>query len=313
MIRWLRGPGWKLIVSLVLIGVLVRRYGGDPEFRATLTRLHPASFLQAELILAVGLVLSALRWKILLGAAGVSISLWRALRLYLGAFFFNLFLPTSVGGDVVKLFGVGGGTRLPVVAGSILIERILGFGSLLGIGLTATFLVSSLGAARGALLLASAAFVAGLVVVLFVPLPEVAKEGIAGRILRGIRATALEVRAYGFHAKALVLGFLLSVSWQGGLVVVNWRLSEGLGGVCSFGAIAGIVPVAQAIAMIPVSFGGLGIREMGYEFFFGQSGFEPRDGFALGICFLGATVFVALIGGLVYALTAGREKAPTGG
>ncbi|NNE44456.1 MAG: hypothetical protein HKN12_09620, partial [Gemmatimonadetes bacterium] len=66
MSRWLRGPALKLAVSLILVTFLVRRYGGDERFLETLRGLDPWAFVQAELLLAAGLFLSAVRWKILL-------------------------------------------------------------------------------------------------------------------------------------------------------------------------------------------------------------------------------------------------------
>ncbi|MGH2571443.1 MAG: lysylphosphatidylglycerol synthase domain-containing protein, partial [bacterium] len=148
ILRSSRGLWWKLAVSLVLLGWLARRYGGDPSFRATLARLDAASFLTAEAVVVGGLVLSALRWRILLGAAGVPLGLGPAIRLYLVGYFFNFFLPTTVGGDVARAMGVGKGTPLPVVAGSILVERLVGFGSLLAVGIIASFAMESLAVAR---------------------------------------------------------------------------------------------------------------------------------------------------------------------
>jgi uncharacterized membrane protein YbhN (UPF0104 family) len=305
--RW-RGPALKLAVSVVLIAVLVRRYGGDPAFRATLAGLDPWAFVRAEAAIAIGLLLSALRWKILLRAVGVTVGLGHAVRLYFVAFFFNFFLPTTVGGDVIRAVGLGGSTPVPVVAGSILVERFLGFGCLLAIGTTASFLVPGLEAARGVLLVAAGAFAAGGALLLLVPLPEARREGLIGRILRGLRATALEFRAYGFHGGALAAALALSAGWQVALILANGFLSDGLGGVASWGSLLALVPVVQAVTMIPVSFGGLGIREMGYELFFRASGLDAADGVALAACFLGATVALALMGGIVYLVRPVRRS-----
>jgi uncharacterized membrane protein YbhN (UPF0104 family) len=306
--RKLAGTALKLAVSGALVAILVRRYGGDATFRSTLEGVDPIAFVQAELVLAGGLVLSAVRWKLLLRAAGVTLGLGTAVRLYFASFFFNFLLPTSVGGDVVRAVGVGGGTRIPVVVGSILVERLLGFGCLLAMGTAASFAVPSLGAARGALFLATAAFGALVLMLIFVPLPAVTRGGTVGRLLSGVVDTAREVRAYGFHGSALAAGLLLSVGWQLALVLANGVLSEGLGGVATWASLFALVPVIQAVTMIPVSFGGLGLREMGYEYFFGAAGFDPRGAVALAACFLGVSVFLALKGGLVYLLAPVRAR-----
>jgi uncharacterized membrane protein YbhN (UPF0104 family) len=298
------GLAAKLIVSVVLLGFLGWKYGGDERFRAVLSRLDWRAFLAADAVVIVGLGLSALRWKILLRAAGVEVPFGRSLALYFTGYYFNFFLPTTVGGDVVRAMGgTRTGASLAVVGGSILVERLLGFGCLLVLGLGASFGVPSLAVARGALLLAAGLFVAGLVVLLFVPLPETARPGLVGRVLRGLRRTALQVRAYGFHPAALGAGLVLSLAWQLGLVAANAILSRGLGGVAPLGGLLALVPVVQAVTMIPVSFGGLGVREMGYEYFFGVSGYEPAGAVALGVAWLAVTIAVSLKGGIVYLVS----------
>lgn len=305
--RRLRGPALKLLVSGVLVAVLVRRYGGDPAFRATFAELDPWAFVRAEAVLAAGLLLSALRWKVLLRAAGVSLPFRTGVRLYFVAFFFNFFLPTSVGGDVIRAVGASGRAPLPVVAGTILVERFLGFGCLLAIGLTASLLVPSLATARGVLLVATGAFAAGGLALAFAPLPKARGDGFAGRLLGGLRSTAEEFRAFGFHPGALAAATVLSLAWQGALVLANGLLSAGLGNVAPLRSLLALVPVVQAVAMVPLTFGGLGLREMGYELFFGTAGLDPAQGVALGVCFLGVTVSLALKGGLVYLVAPVRE------
>jgi hypothetical protein len=298
----------RIAVSVTLLGILVRRYGGDESFRATLGGVAPLAFVQAEGVLALGLLASAVRWKLLLRAAGVALPFGSAVRLYFISFFFNFLLPTSVGGDVVRAVSVGGGARVPVVVGSILVERLLGFGCLLVIGTAASFAVPSLGAARAALAAASGAFALFTLALVLMPLPSVSRGGAIGRLLQGLVDTAREVRGYGFHGSALAAGLLLSVGWQLALVLANGILSAGLGGVATWGSLFALVPVVQAVTMIPVSFGGLGLREMGYEYFLGAAGFDPAGAVALAACFLGVSLSLALKGGLVYLIAPSRVR-----
>ena len=59
--------------------------------------------------------------------------------------------------------------------------------------------------------------------------------------------------------------------------------------------------------MIPVSLGGLGVREMGYEFFFRAAGYEASGGVALGLAWLGVSVVLALAGGVVHLVAPVRR------
>jgi uncharacterized membrane protein YbhN (UPF0104 family) len=284
------------------------RYGSDSDFWETLLNLNPVGFLLGLAILCLGLMLSALRWRVLLAAAGVSVSLGRALRLYVLGYFFNFFLPTTVGGDIVRAVGFGRGTPLSVLGGSILVERLLGFGCLLVIGIAASFSLESLQMARNALLLAGGLFAVGVLLLILVPLPEVSRPGRVARILAGLRRTALEVRAYGFHSRALGIGLVLSLGWQLSLVGVHVALSYGLGVVAPVRSLLALVPVTQAVTMIPVSLGGLGVREMGYEFFFRTAGYDASAGVALGVAWLGVSIVMAMAGGVLHLATPVRRE-----
>ncbi|MCA9753498.1 MAG: flippase-like domain-containing protein [Gemmatimonadetes bacterium] len=311
--KWSRGLVFKLAVSFALISFLIVRYGRDPAFRAVLAGLDPWALAGAGGVVLVGLALSGIRWKVLLAAAGVQLPFVRALQLYLVGYFFNFFLPTTVGGDVARGMGAAAWGPLSVVGASILVERLLGFACLLILGLTGSMRVENLAVARGVLLTASAAFLSGVAILLFAPLPEPRGEGRVARALAGLRRTALTVRGYGFHPGALGLGFLLSFGWQGGLVISNAWLSHGLGGVAPTGDLVALVPVVQAITMIPISFGGLGVREMGYEYFFRVSGHDPAGAVALGAAWLALTIIVAVLGGIVYLVSPfGRARTGEG-
>ena len=292
------GVALKLLVSGALVFVLARRWADEAAFRDALGRLEWRSFLAAEAIVAAGLVLSALRWRILLAARGVPLGLARAVRLYFVGYFFNLFLPTTVGGDVVRAVGIAG-VPVSVVAGTILVERIVGFGCLLALGLAASHAAAHLAIVRPSLWIAAGVYAVGIVAVARAPLSW-GDHPRAGRWLGGLARTARQLRGTGYSASTMAAVIALSAGWQVALVLANSVLSRGLGGVAPVSSLLALVPVIQAVGMIPVSFGGLGVREMGYEFFFRRSGFDPAGAVALAACFLAVTVALALKGGLLY-------------
>ncbi len=294
----------RIAVSGICVGILAARYGRDEGLRATLGRLEPGAFAGAVALLAGGLVVSALRWKVLLDAAGVRVGFGRTARLVFVGYFFSALLPTTIGGDVVRALALRGTAPLSVVGGSIVVERLLGFGCLLGLGLAGSWMSEGLAAARTALLLAAAGFVAGVGVLLFGRVPAIGEGGgVFARLARAAARLVGEVRAFGFHGRALAAAGMLALVWQLSLVAVHAVLARGFGdGAAPFGHLAVLVPVVQALAMIPVSLGGLGIREMGYEYFFRASGYDPASGVALGLGWLAVSTAVALAGGALHAL-----------
>lgn len=292
----------KIAVSALCLGILFTRYGHDASLRQSLSRLQPQAFLLSLGLLGVGLVLSALRWKILLAAAGVRLGLARAVHLYFVGYFFNALLPTSVGGDVLRVWALKGKAPLAVAAGSVLVERILGFGCLLLLGLAGSFAAPAAAPARPGLALVAALYVLGLFMVMRVRLPSRAGSGLFARVLGALARVRGEIQSYGLHGKAIAAGVLLSFAWQGVLIAVNATLSRGMGGTAPTASLLVLVPVVQALTMIPISLGGLGIREMGYEFFFRTWGFNPAEGVALGFAWLGVSMVFALLGGALALL-----------
>jgi uncharacterized protein (TIRG00374 family) len=301
----------KIAVSVLCLGILIVRYGNDASLRQSLARLDPRAFFFSLGLLGVGLVLSALRWKILLAAAGVQLRLTRAVHLYFVGYFFNALLPTSVGGDVLRVWALKGTAPLAVAAGSVLVERILGFGCLLLLGLVGSFGAQAAAPARPGLALGVVLYALGLWIVLRGPIPQRAGQGIMARGLAALARVRSEIQSYGMHFKAIGCGLLLSFVWQGILIAVNAILSRGMGGTAPIASLLVLVPVVQALTMIPISLGGLGIREMGYEFFFRTWGFNPAEGVALGFAWLGVSMIFALLGGaLALVRPLPRESGP---
>ena len=289
-------------MSAICIGVLGTRYGRDPELRASLSGLDPRAFVLALALLAGGLVLSALRWRLLLASAGVRIGPAKATRLVFVGYFFSALLPTAVGGDFARALALRGSASLAVVGGSIVVERLLGFACLIALGLMGASVDGALAPARAALLLGAGAYLAGIAFLVFARFSDVPRGGGMVARVRGAAIRLLaQVRAFGFHGRALAWGAALSLAWQLILVAVHVILSRGLEGTAPIASLVVLVPVVQAIAMIPISIGGLGIRELGYESFFRASGFDPREGVALGLGWLAASTSLALVGGALFA------------
>src|SRR5215218_2957596 len=111
------GPGrWvKPAVTLLLYALVF--YWTDA--RAILARLSTARFeyvAAGVLLYAAGQALSAWKWRLLLGPVGLgAVRYTRLLAFYFVGMFFNLFLPTVVGGDAVKALVLAASWRAPAV------------------------------------------------------------------------------------------------------------------------------------------------------------------------------------------------------
>lgn len=302
----------KIVGSALCLGILGVRYGGDAELKAALLQMNPISYALAAAGLALGLVLSAHRWRTLLRSVGVSVRMPEATRLCFVGYFWSAFLPTSIGGDVVRAVSLRHLAPLSTVGSSILMERLLGFTCLLTLALLGSFGLEALAPVRPALALASVGFLAAGALFFFGPIDRIRipPGPLSSVVDRAIRLAA-ETQQFRSHGASVSKALGISLIWQCLLVAIHAVLSAGLGGSISWMHLIILVPVVQALAMLPFSIGGLGVREIGYEYFYRLAGYDPGEGVALGLGWLAVSLTIALFGGVLFALRSAQREEVT--
>lgn len=124
----------KVVVSIAAIGYLLGRIDVGTLTEA-LGRIHPSTAISMLLVYISGQTVSALRWATVLDAAGFSLKKDWILRLYFGAMFFNLFAPSTLGGDAVRTYTVGrDGARHTTAAATVAFDRVSGLAMLCLLG-----------------------------------------------------------------------------------------------------------------------------------------------------------------------------------
>ena len=253
-------------LHLADVGALVKRVG---EVSAPAVLLAVA--LHAMIVVALGL-----RWRLLLRAQGCAVTPAGAVRLTFGSTAMNLVLPGAVGGDVGRVLmarGAGVGARTGVAAA--LADR--------AVGLVALVLV----VIAGGLLLAQPPWpllLAGVLVLLGAvgAWPLLGRmEGNAGRV--GRLATAL--RRVGRDPARLLPAFGLSLACHLAAAAIAAVLAVGLGiGLSGMEALM-LFPAVLLAAMIPVGFGGWGVRELAAIPLLAPAGVTPEGAVALALLF----------------------------
>jgi uncharacterized protein (TIRG00374 family) len=304
-IRWL-----KPLVSLVLYAAIF--YVTDVSaIGARLAAARVDLVAACVLLYAVGQVLSAWRWRLLLQPVGLEVPLRRMVGFYFIGMFFNLFLPTIVGGDVVKAVLLSRETRAPARATvSVFMERDVGLLALLAVASIAAWWAPDVaigGLSLHALtLLLSAGFVA-VNLALFRPDVYALTDRLIARTalarMRGRAASLYESMtpyrtAYGVLAAALVL----SLAFQAVVIAVVFFAARALSSEFPLSAVAVFVPLISLAGMIPVSLNGLGVREALYILLFGRIGVSSETAVSVALLYLAVTFLASLPGGVVYAL-----------
>jgi hypothetical protein len=299
----------KLIVSALLLLILFWRVD-RPTFIRTVQALPLTLVLGCVGLYALGYFISTVRWQRLLLAEGIRLPLWRVTLVYFEAAFFNLFLPTLIGGDIVRGYAIyritqGHDASIP----SILMDRLSGFGALIGIALIALGLSQKqVGDPQiAAMLLLVAAAFAGVIAVL---LHDRMKER-ASALLRLVGLTRFEAKLQGMvealqryrrHRRALGQAILLSVLLQILIIVTYYLIGAGLNLGVPIAYFFVYVPLITVLAMLPVSVAGLGVREGSVVYFFAKVGVDPASALTMSLAWFSLTLTVSALGGIVFLL-----------
>lgn len=214
----------------------------------------------------------AIKWRLFMGLAGANVKLGVVVRAYAAGLFANLCLPSLVGGDVLRAGIVLGSTsrKEAVVFGS-LVDRfadVAALGTLVLVGaLAAPSAVNDLEGIAGPITWIATALpvvaiigaVCGLVILRRLRLRSLPKK--VGKILIGFLRALRAMRA----RPALGLrGYALCLAVQTGFVAVNALLGDAMGLALDFRLWLLLWPLAKIAAMLPLSLGGIGVREAAF-------------------------------------------------
>jgi hypothetical protein len=289
----------RLLVSLGLMALVF--YKLDLSEFVGLMRGARLLYITAAVALIIGdLVLGAYRWQRLLRALGISVPLSTLTASYFVGLFFNNFLPTSMGGDVVRIYDVARYSRQPSAsAASVVAERAL---SALAQGL-----IALLGLALGyEVTKRFAGEIAAIFAVLCLVLVALLLGDHWGRkisLLRGRVMEALGSISFCLRDKSLALWVVfVSLFFHAVIVLINYAIFLALGADVSLAYCFLVIPIILFITLLPVSINGLGIREWAYIYFFGRLGLSMAEAVAASLLFFILLILVSLIGGVIFAL-----------
>jgi uncharacterized membrane protein YbhN (UPF0104 family) len=312
----------RILVTVSLFAWLAWRTDWD-QIRQAGANLQIQYWL-AALVLYLGIqILSAFRWKLLAKPLGYGGSVWQFTRFYFIGMFFNLFLPTSVGGDVVRacylrregreggggLFptlwtGTGSSNRDPARVEkdsqplgaflSVLVDRLSGLVVLLALACMAVVLCPiDLPGWIGLSVWSSAGF--GLAVIILAPT-------VLRRTSRFAKARRLVDQSliYVSRPRLMVATTILSLFIQAGNVVLVWLVAQALRLPVAASYFWIMVPMVTLLTMLPISLNGMGVREGGTILFLTPLGIEHGPALSLAILWFAVFMAASLVGGGFY-------------
>ncbi len=287
----------RIAGSLALLAFIAWRLDWS-RFTGAFARVDYTLWAAGVAIYVLAQVVSALRWQLLSRPLGFDLGLGRYVSLYFIGMFFNLVLPTSVGGDVVRAGYLAWGTRrrgaafLSVLAdrgsGLVMLVAMACLAGLFVRGLMPGWMESILWAMAGLLLLSA-------VCVPFIP--RIARWRVLGT--KGPLVTEA-VEAYGRRPRLLVIAAALSLVIQLSGVVQMGLIAHGMGLDVSWTYLAVVVPLVALLTLLPISINGMGLREYGLVVLLGPVGVPTADAVLLSLLQFGAAVAASLLGAGFY-------------
>jgi hypothetical protein len=257
----------------------------------------------------VGLLLSAVRWQRVLEVLGLHAGLKRLVSLCLAGQFVSNVLPTTIGGDVLRVARLSRDTgETPKTFASVVLERLTGWLVLPLISVVG-FLVNpplrDLGRATEVALGMAFATLMALCILLYAVADQRiggrfdAKDGwrrFAGAVHLGLDRMKQEPAA---TANVLFVGF----AYQLVLVLAAVAAAQSLGvRPAGLTALLAFFPAVAIAQVLPIGISGLGVREGAFVLFLGPLGVDPQDAIALGLLLYLLNLGVSLLGAPAFAV-----------
>jgi uncharacterized protein (TIRG00374 family) len=288
---------------------------GPQELWRTLNLVETVPLLLSVLFMGSTILLGLLRWRMVLRAQGLDLSLWRTTEISLVAHFFNSFLLGSTGGDLLKAYYAAREThhKKTEAVMTVLVDRVIGLFVML-LFACLMMLPNLQLLAHHRRLAAVAWFVVvmmagcGLLIVLSLwgglsktwPaarswLRRLPKGDLLERALESCREYG---RQPGFLARVVLISMILNVC----CVLQVIALAHGLHLSISARALFVIVPVIVCISALPITPSGLGVRENLYVLMLAvpEINVDPTRALSLSLLAYAGSLCWSLIGGIVY-------------
>jgi hypothetical protein len=301
----------RILLSLGTLALLLATIGWQEILQVMAQADWPPLALAGGLFF-LGIVVRTFRWRALLAGLGFQPPFRRLLRLYLVGGFFNVFLPTGFGGDVVRVLELAGDADADrtAAAGTVFVDRLTGILSLMIMALIVLpftphlepWLVVTVVLICGAGLVGGFLLLEGQWVRRFTRwLPQslsLAGEGALARVYAAVT---------GAGGAALWRALALSTLFNILNVLVYWLCGRAVGIEVGLTFYFVVVPLLSLTLLAPISVGGLGIRDWVAQPLFASVNIAAQEVAGMTLGAYGVTALVGLIGGGLYLETVVRD------
>jgi uncharacterized protein (TIRG00374 family) len=289
----------RIPMSLIMLSILIC----FADFKKIYQLIHAFQLFWLPFVfgfIALSVVVSALKWGVLLKTQNNKIGFTFLFRFYLTALFFNNFLPSSIGGDGVRIMLAGKHCdHTSSAAASVVMERVIATISLAILGLTGAIFARK--PYLPAIWLLSIMLFVGIIIAWilmtgWVPNFIKRQDNKLGNAWVSFSTSAGEFKKHPF---SLWVNLLLSLLFQFDVVLVVAMVIGGLGlKIPGMFDLFFITAAASVMAMVPIGLNGYGLREGAYILLLRPFGFSAASALAVSILFGIFVSIFSLLGGL---------------
>lgn len=226
-------------------------------------------FLLAFILVLTSRFAVAGRWHVLMHSAGTGIAPRQSIRLTFAMLFSSNFLPTTIGGDVVRLAGaIRLGYDQAISLASLVVDRLVG---MLGMAMALPFGIP-----------AYVRYIAEAHIATAITIPWL--EPLAGKLRRFLQEI-LEALRIWIHQPRSLLG-ALGFTWVHMLLTFGmiWLLLLGMGEAISYWRVMGLWGATYFVTLLPISINGMGVQELAMTFFYVTiGGISPASGLTVAL------------------------------
>jgi glycosyltransferase 2 family protein len=311
------GAAVRVVATLVMLVVLV-------------TRVHFGSLVphwdidvfwwlaSAMVVTLIGIVLAALRWQRVLSTLELKSRISKLLSTYLASLFISNFLPTTIGGDLLRVSRISSENgEAPRTFASVVLERLTGWAVLPLITLAALVINPTLLHLPGGGRPIRVALIVSLVTLasLAAILTAAGHPSLGGRLAanagwrRFTGAIHLGLGKFRRHPLAAAEVLLVGLGYQLAVISAAFMAGHALGLSVGWTAFMAFMPVVAIVQVLPFpTIGGLGLREGALILFLAPLGVPQDRAIALGLMVYAINLTVSLLGAPAFA--AGRRARP---
>jgi glycosyltransferase 2 family protein len=300
----------KIAVSVVLMVILFRQV--DVERLWMSARNASLGWLLAALgVYVINVLASTWRWQLLLNAQGIPVRSQSLLGSLLVALFFNNFLPSNIGGDVVRIRDTARPAGSKTLATTVvLVDRALGLMGLVFVAACSATVVA--GSRRAATPIWPSWLWAGFLLGAGASAPAVLAPAGFGRLLQpltvfhpewvGDRIEKITSVLSRFRDRPVALAgcFGGAVFVQASIVVFFFIVAYALHMPVTFWDLAVIVPLSFIVQLLPVSLNGFGVREATFAAYFRGIGLPIESAILMSLVAAALVMLFSLIGAAVW-------------